>query len=148
MNKCFFWGFWSGLVFGCLLLFFFFSILNLFICSTSLILLVCLPVSLIVYTTTALLITGLHLAHSPKNSLLSQPDLTFLCNMDQCTVNISCILISFGSRCLKSVGFFSVYASFRASCQIMLPPSRVSKWKNSREGDRRVCLDILFTTYV
>lgn len=146
MNKYFFWGFWSGLVFGCLL--FFFSILNLFICSTSLILLVCLSVSLIVYTTTALLITGLHLAHSPKNSLLSQPDLTFLCNMDQCTVNISCILISFGSRCLKSVGFFSVYASFRASCQIMLPPSRVSKWKNSREGDRRVCLDILFTTYV
>lgn len=105
MNKCFFWGFWSGLVFGYLLLFFF-SILNLFICSTSLILLVCLSISLIVYTITALLITALHLAHSPKNSFLSQSDLTFLCNMDQCTIHISCILISFGSRCLKSVGVF------------------------------------------
>lgn len=96
----------------------------------------------------ALLTTGLHLAHSPKNSLLSQSDLTLLCNMDQCTIHISCILISFGARCLKSVGFFFCLCILQGIVPNKLPPSRVSKWKNSREGDRRVCPDVLFTTYV
>lgn len=85
--------------FGQLEWFFFFP--NVFICSTSLILQICLYVLLIVCTITIdgpLLITGLCLALFSKNSVLPQSDLTFLHKMNQCTICISCILISFGSR--------------------------------------------------
>lgn len=82
----------------------FFSFLYLFICSTSLILQICLYVLLIVCTVTidgSLLIIGLHLALFSKNSLLSLSGLTFLHNMNKCTIYISCILISLWVKILE-----------------------------------------------
>lgn len=149
MNNYFLWTIWLGFVFGCLNFFFFhFKSVYLLSVTVSPCLLVCITDSVHNHCRGVLLISGLHLAHSPKNSLLSQSDLTLLCNMDQCTIHISCILISFGPRCLKSVVFFFCLCILQGIVPNKLPPSRVSKWKNSREGDRRVWLDILFTTYV
>lgn len=119
MNKCVLWGICLGLVFGCLNFcnFFHFKSFHLLSLTVSPCLLACITDNLHNHCRGALLTTGLHLAHSPKNSLLSQSALTLQCALDQCTIHSSCISISFGAGCLKTEGG-SVYASFRASCQI------------------------------
>lgn len=149
MNKCVLWGICLGLVFGCLNFCNFFHFKSVYLPSLTVspCLLVCITDNLHNHCRGALLITGLHLAHSPKNSLLSQSALTLQCALDQCTIHTSCISISFGAGCLKSGGGFCL-CILQGNVPNKLPPSRVSKWKNSSKGHRRVCPDVLFTIYV